>query len=73
MKMTGFARRAEPRIIKESPPQTENINVSHVVGGGDGWQREKNDRDVEVLCRGREGGRERNREMTKRSNLYASE
>ena len=66
MKMTGFARQAEPRI-KESPPQTENINVSHVVGGGggggDGWQREKNDRDVEVLCRG--GRRERNREMTK--------
>ena len=67
MKMTGFARQAEPRI-KESPPQTENINVSHVVGGA---AREKNDRDVEVLCRG--GRRERNREMTKRSNLYASE
>ena len=31
MKMTGFARRAEPRIIKESPPQTENINVSHAT------------------------------------------
>ena len=44
-----------------------------MVGGGAAMAvGEKNDRDAEVLCRGREGGRERNKEMTKRSNLYAS-